>query len=133
MTGRQQRFVELYVADPNATKAYLGAYGGSEAAARAHGARLVANGNIRAAIDAARAPIVAASGLSLLDHVEELRTLREMAKTAGEVNAAINAEKARGNALGHQSGGYRPNLDDLSEAELEQVARGEWPERLRIA
>ena len=64
---------------------------------------------------------------------ETSRLNAQLAKTAGEVNAAINAEKARGNALGHQSGGYRPNLDDLSEAELEQVARGEWPERLRIA
>ncbi len=133
MTGRQQRFVELYVADPNATKAYREAYGVSQAAAEASASRLLGNVKIQEAIAAARAPIAAVAGLSLLDHVEELRTLREMAKTAGEVNAAISAEKARGNALGHQSGGYRPNLDDLSEAELEQVARGEWPERLRIA
>ena len=52
MTGRQQRFVELYVADPNATKAYREAYGVSEEAARASGARLLANVSIREAIEA---------------------------------------------------------------------------------
>src|SRR5258708_13953065 len=54
MTPKQQRFVDEYLIDTNATKAYQKAYGGSEKAARVHGARLVANGSIAPIIQAAK-------------------------------------------------------------------------------
>lgn len=54
LNAKQLRFVDEYLIDLNATQAYLRVYGGTEKAARAHGARLVANGSIAAAIKVAQ-------------------------------------------------------------------------------
>ena len=97
------------------------------------GSRLLRNAKIQLRISELRQTVVTDIGLTLRDHVAELARLRDMAEHEGKISAAITAEVARGQALGHQRGGYRPNLDDLTEAELEQVARGELPNRLRIA
>lgn len=56
LNPRQQRFVEEYLKDLNASAAYLRAgYVGSKLAAEANGARLMANPKVRAAIAAGKA------------------------------------------------------------------------------
>jgi len=61
LTTKQKRFVDEYVADPNATQAYKRAgYKGGQA----HAARLYANPAVRAAIDAKLALLAQKTGLT---------------------------------------------------------------------
>lgn len=133
LTARQERFVSEYLKDANGTQAAIRA-GFSPNGANVTASKLLTHPHIASALATLRkAEVQEHAGLSLREHVGELARLRKVAEDGGEVNAAITAEVARGRALGHQAGTYRPNLDDLTEAELEQVKQGELPPKLRLA
>lgn len=74
LTDRQQRFVEEYLCDLNATQAAIRA-GFSPATASEQGARLLANVNVRAAIDRAKAERSRRTGIHADLVLEELALL----------------------------------------------------------
>ncbi len=77
MTSREQRFIQEYLVDWNATRAYRRAgYQATPAAARANASRLLAKANIRAAIEAAQHHLAERTG------VRAERTLLELARVA---------------------------------------------------
>ena len=75
MTGKQNRFVEEYLIDLNATQAAIRA-GYSPKTANEQGARLLANASIRAAVDKAEAERSRRTGIN------QDRVIREIAKLA---------------------------------------------------
>lgn len=75
MTRKQERFVEEYLVDLNATQAAIRA-GYSPASANEQASRLLANANIRARVDAAMAELSKRTGVS------QERVIRELAKVA---------------------------------------------------
>lgn len=77
MTPKQARFVEEYLVDLNATKAYLRAgYQVSDEVARRNGARLLTNADIQSAIQAGR------EKLSEKVEITQERVLKEYARLA---------------------------------------------------
>jgi hypothetical protein len=123
LTARQQRFVEEFVKDANATQAAVRA-GFSKKSARRQGTRLSTDVHIRAAVDALRIPVVAAIGITLEGHLAELAALREEAKRLGQVSAAVAAEVARGKVSGLGAIRYTPEeLAAMPDEQFEQVAR----------
>lgn len=132
LTNKQLRFVEELLKDGNATQAAIRA-GFSKNGAAQSASRLLRNVHVKLRLEQLRAPITEQAGFALQDHVNELARLRALAEKEGQLGAAINAEVARGRALGHQSG-FRPGmLEELSEAELEMVANGKAPRGLKLA
>jgi len=93
LTPRQARFVQLYLGEArlNATQAYLGVYGGTRAAAKAHGARLVASGNVIRAVAAAQAEIAARNEVTLEEIVAGLRSETKVSGERGQANARVLA------------------------------------------
>ena len=75
MTGKQNRFVEEYLIDLNATQAAIRA-GYSPKTANEQGARLLANASIQAAVSKAQAERSRRTGIN------QDRVLRELAKVA---------------------------------------------------
>jgi len=75
MTRKQERFVEEYLVDLNATQAAIRA-GYSPVSANEQASRLLANANIRARVDTAMAELSKRTGVS------QERVIRELAKVA---------------------------------------------------
>lgn len=75
LTPKQERFVEEYLIDLNATRAYRDVYGVGEKSAAAHGARLVANGKVAAAIEAAKAKLTEKAAVKQSEILEEIDRL----------------------------------------------------------
>lgn len=80
MTPKQQRFVEEYLIDLNATRAAIRA-GYSTSGASVEGTRLLANANIASAVAAGRAAV---SEHALVTASDVLRGLRREAELEGE-------------------------------------------------
>lgn len=73
LNQRQQKFVQLYLATGNATQSYIDAgYDVDRETAKANAARLLANANVCAVIDAARQKAVEATGITAEWYVERL-------------------------------------------------------------
>jgi len=98
LTPRQLRFVELYVAERNASKAYTGAYKRTGATAEVNGSRLLRDAKVAAAIAARTAVISAKSEVTAVRVLEELARvafsdMRRFAKWgAGGVTLAASEE-----------------------------------------
>lgn len=134
LTERELRFVEEYAKDANGTQAAIRA-GFSKRSAGTLANRMLKKVEICARLEQLRTPLRETAGLALADHVSELERLKKAAEADGNWSAAINAELARGRALGHQSGLGAKKLEDmdLSEFELEEIAQGRVPRRLKLA
>jgi len=99
LNERQQRFIQEYLLDLNATQAYIRA-GYSAKGARANAAALIANHNIAAAIAAeqdARAERTGRTQDAVLDRLEHLS---RGAEAAGDFAPAIRATELVGKHLG---------------------------------
>jgi phage terminase small subunit len=68
----------------------------SASAAYAHAARLVRNGKVRARLNELQSKEEVKSLLTMEQHLEELRVLREIAKANHQLSAAVRAEELRG-------------------------------------
>lgn len=99
LTPKQQRFVDEYLIDLNATQAAIRA-GYSVKTARQIGSRLLSVVVIRAAIKAHGAKVTEQSGLTLIAHLDALNRLREDAAGVEQYSAAVAAEVSRGKASG---------------------------------
>lgn len=100
LTPKQQRFVDAYLIDGNATDAYQAAYGCSRATADANGSRALGTARIAAHIAARRAKVAARVDLTLQAHLQTLEDLRNKAASAEQYSASVTAEVSRGKASG---------------------------------
>lgn len=152
LTAKQQRFVSLYLIEPNATKAYRAVYGGTEPAARAHGARLVAKGNIMVAIAAGQRTIAEKAGLTaayvlgrLVENLEramqaipvmEFDHEKKAMVTTGEYRYEGAVANRAAELLGKHLGLFPERVivrdpDQMTDAELEALAT-DARKRLRL-
>lgn len=80
LTPKQQRFVEEYLVDLNATQAYLRAgYKCTEEAARRNGARLLTNADIASAVASARVAVSERTARTIDDIMADIGRVRDSA------------------------------------------------------
>ena len=99
MNERQRRFVAEFLTSGNGTQAAIRA-GYSAKGAAVQATRLLRNANVRSAIEAERAPVLARAKVTLAGHLAMLATIRDEARAAGHYGAAKSAEEARGRVSG---------------------------------
>lgn len=104
LTGRQNIFLREFLCNGGvAAQAYRLAYdtrNANEGTVRNAACRLLSNKKIKAALALVRKEAVKSLSCGLEDHLRELAVLRDMAKSSGDIKAAIAAEVARGKAAG---------------------------------
>lgn len=102
LSAKQEAFCLAIVEHGNATKAYRDNYdsSGTENTQNRAANGLMNNAKVIARIKELRAPAVKAVQITLLEHLIELKQLRDLAKASEKYAAAINAEVARGKASG---------------------------------
>jgi len=95
--ARQEAFARGLAEGKSQAKAFAEAgYKPSEP----HASRLASSGKVAARISEIRAAATQKLGMTLAQHLEDLRSLREEARKNGQYSAAISAEIARGKASG---------------------------------
>lgn len=140
LTPKQEAFCLAYIETGNASEAYRRSYDAanmSESSINRKAKELLDNGKIAARIQELRAPAVKAAQVTLEEHLNDLKRLRDAAEQDQKYGPAISAEIARGKASGlyverqeitgkdgapisHQHA-YRPDLSKLTDAQLEQL------------
>ena len=99
LTFKQEAFILAYIETGNASEAYRRAYDAKKMSAQAihvNACRLLKNPKVALRIAEFHERAEVETLLTLEQHMEELKTLREMAKEAGQFSAAISAEVKRG-------------------------------------
>ena len=103
LTAKQENFCLAYLETGNASEAYRRAYDAENMADTTITRKakdLMDRGNIAARIAELRQPVIEKAKLSLEQHLEDLRRLRDKAESEGKYGPAIQAEVARGKAAG---------------------------------
>lgn len=105
LTQKQELFCqEMLKADQSASDAYKKVYnvkhGTKDATIHRAAHELIENPKVSARIKELRGMAANAAVLTLDRHMDDLRSLREEARSAGQYGAAINAEISRGKARG---------------------------------
>lgn len=93
----------VYLETGNASEAYRQAYDASKMTPESvnrSAKELIDNRKITARLEELRAPIREKVGITLENHLETLKTLRDKADAAEKYDAAIKAEMARGKVSG---------------------------------
>jgi len=97
---QETAFVAAYLETTNASESYRRcnpkAKKWKPQAVHVEASRMLARPNVRLRLAALQAKVEEKGLLSLEEHMEELRNLRELAKTNGQLSAAIQAEVKRG-------------------------------------
>lgn len=103
MTLKQENFCLAYIETGNASEAYRRAYDSenmkSETVAK-RASEMLDDGDIAGRIAELRAPVVKSAQITLEQHLEDLKRLRDKAEAAEKFGPAIVAETARGKASG---------------------------------
>lgn len=99
LTPKQQRFVDEYLTDLNATQAAIRA-GYSPRSATVEGSRLLANAKVAAVLAERQAKVSERCELTAESHLAMLEELRDKAAREGQFAAAITAETKRGEVAG---------------------------------
>jgi len=104
LSGPEEQFCLALIKTGNGSEAYREAFPNSrkwttETIAE-KGSRLKATDRIQARLNTLRSQLRETTGITLEEHLRELRELREMAKDAGQLSAAISAETNRGKVSG---------------------------------
>lgn len=120
MSPKQQRFVQEYLIDLNATQAAIRA-GYSAKTANEQGSRLLANASIREAVARGQEKVAAKAELTVEAHLDELEKIRNAALEAKQFAAATTAEVARGKVAGF----YIDRTEDVT-----NLSRDERKQRL---
>jgi phage terminase small subunit len=99
LTPKQEAFCLAYLKTGNASEAYRQAYdaeGMKVTTIHVKASELLADGKVTVRLSQLQEREEVKALLSLEDHMEELRVLREIAKTNKQLSAAITAEVKRG-------------------------------------
>ncbi len=99
MTPKQEAFVREYLVDLNATQAAIRA-GYSERTAAETGYENLRKPQVAAAIAEAQAKVAATAGMTIEQHMADLKRIRDAAFAAEKYAAAATAEVARGKVAG---------------------------------
>lgn len=103
LTPKQEAFALAYIETGSASEAYRRAYCADEMKPETLNKRaseLLAHGGVAGRIESLRAPVREAVQLTLKQHLEDLKRLRDLAEQDGKYGPAIQAEVARGKAAG---------------------------------
>jgi phage terminase small subunit len=137
LTPKQEAFVLAYYQTGNACEAYRQAYDAANmslASVDKEARRLLKDPRIAPRLQGLAVRSEGEAQLSLAEHMEELRVLRELAKERGHISAAIAAEVKRGELRRFyvkQIESAPPNpFADLSDEELDEFIRTEAAEVL---
>jgi len=122
LTGRQNLFLREWLCNGNqGANAYRFAFDVTDdrdnhaiALAASH---MLRSNAIQDAIKLVRAEVAKTVACDLEEHLRELMVLRDMAKSRGDIKAAIAAEVARGKAAGHYIERIK-NVDDEGQKKL---------------
>lgn len=99
MTPKQAAFVREYLIDLNATQAAIRA-GYSRKTAGSQGFDLLKKPEIAEAVSAAANEAAATAGMTVEQHMADLKRIRDAAFDEGKFSAAATAEMARGKVAG---------------------------------
>ena len=103
LTPKQEAFALAYLETGNASEAYRRAYDAEgmkpESVNRA-AKEVLDNPKIAARLEALRAPVREAAQITLKQHLDDLKRLRDLAEASEKYGPAIQAEVARGKASG---------------------------------
>jgi phage terminase small subunit len=122
VTPKQQRFVDEYLIDCNATQAAIRA-GYSSNNADVTGPRLLGNVGIRAAVDAAQVKVSADLGITREYVLKSLREIGEEARQAGERTPSIRCFELLGKSLGMFSDKPDTSLADIPKLSDDELAK----------
>ena len=103
LTAKQEAFCVAYLESGNATAAYRKAgysSGMSDKTAAEAASRLLRNSKVMARLAAVRVVATQEAGMTIADHLQTLKELRDAAKSEGKFSAAVAAEMARGKVSG---------------------------------
>lgn len=103
LTQKQENFCLAYIETGNATEAYRRSYdasGMTEPSINRKAKECIDNGKIAARIAELRAPAVIAAQVTLVDHLNDLKRLRDAAEGSEKYGPAVQAEIARGKVSG---------------------------------
>lgn len=130
LTQKQELFChEMLKADQSASDAYKKVYdvkhGTKDATIHRAAHELIENPKVSARIRELRGMAANAAVLSLDQHMDDLRALREEARSAGQYGAAITAEISRGKARGF----YVTKTEDVTDPMRKALGRMK-PEKL---
>lgn len=129
LTQKQEAFCLIYIEIGNASEAYRKSYNSAnmaDATINRKAKELLDNGKIAARIEAIRSKAAEAVGLTLQQHLTDLKRLRDMAESSEKYGPAIQAEIARGKA----SGLYVDKVEhsgEIKTPELKLVLHGTAP------
>lgn len=126
LTPKQEAFCLAFIETGNASEAYRSAYNATRMkpeSVHRKAKELVDHGKVSARLVVLREKLAKAAGMSLEQHLADLKTLRDMAKDEGKYSAAVAAEMARGKV----SGFYVERLEhsgEIKTPELKLVLNG---------
>lgn len=123
LTPKQEAFCIAVVETGNASEAYRRAYNTSRMkpdSINRKAKEMMDLGKISARIQELRRPAVEKAQVTLEQHLNDLKRLRDLAEKSGKYGPAVSAEMARGKA----SGLYVENLNiNVTEGLAERLAR----------
>lgn len=129
LTQKQESFCISYIEIGNASQAYRQSYNSAnmaDATINRKAKELLDNGKIAARIESIRSKAAEAVGLTLQQHLTDLKRLRDMAESSEKYGPAVQAEVARGKA----SGLYVEKIEhsgEIKTPELKLVLHGTAP------
>ena len=103
LTEKQEKFCVEYIRTGNASAAYRHAYDTSkskESSVNVNACKLLADAKIAQRIEELRIPARETAQMTLADHLNDLKRLRDLAAAAENYSAAVTAETNRGKASG---------------------------------
>ena len=103
LTAKQEMFCRVLVAEGlTQADAYRRAYDthGKAATVQQKASQLMANGRVRARVEALKAQAGKDAGITMASHLRDLEMLRDKAAQEGAYGPAVTAEVSRGRAAG---------------------------------
>ena len=103
LTIKQENFCLAYIETGNASEAYRQSYDASkmkEESINVNASKLLINTKIALRLKDLRAPAIEAAQITLTQHLDDLKRLRDLAESSEKYGPAIQAEVARGKASG---------------------------------
>ena len=103
LTQKQENFCLAYIETGNASEAYRRSYEASKMAENTISVRaseMMADSKIAVRIAELRAPVIAKAQITLEQHLDDLKRLRDKAEASEKFGPAVQAEMARGKASG---------------------------------
>ena len=122
LTPKQQRFVEEYLIDLNATQAAIRA-GYSEKTAQEQSSRLLSNVMVSQAVETAQMKVSTDLGITREYVLKSLREIGEEARQAGERTPAIRSFELLGKSLGMFSDKADNSLTEIPKLSDDELAK----------